>query len=274
MNGSAAFTVTLPDARLEGEARGDNPGFVFLHGLGGSIRTWDRLWAALPAVWPLLRYDLRGYGASQAEVGAPYSHADDLLALLDARGIAQADLCGVSLGGATALNFALNHPQRVRRLVLVSPAMVGWTWSQGWRDIWRSVAKAAKAGDMAEARELWWQHPIFATTRASEAAEDLRASIAAFHGNQWRTDSERPALPDVERLHTLTPPCLLLSGGQDYADFRLIADLLAGAAPQVTRIDFAGAGHMLHMEQPEQVARAIAEFFAASPASNSNGAKL
>lgn len=274
MTGSAAFTVTLPDARLEGEARGDNPRFVFLHGLGGSIRTWDRLWAALPADWPLLRYDLRGYGASQAEVDAPYRHSDDLLALLDARGIDRADLCGVSLGGATALNFALNHPQRVRRLVLVSPAMVGWSWSQGWRDIWRSVAKAAKAGDMAEARALWWQHPFFATTRAIEAAEDLRASIAAFHGNQWRADSERPALPDVERLHTLTPPCLLLSGDQDYEDFRLIADLLAEAAPQVTRIDFAGAGHMLHMEQPEQVARAIGEFFAAFPASSPDGAKL
>jgi pimeloyl-ACP methyl ester carboxylesterase len=52
-------------------------------------------------------------------------------------------------------------------------------------------------------------------------------------------------------------PTLLLTGGRDFTDLRLIADVIAGAAPEVRRIDFAGAGHMLHLERPAEVAAAI-----------------
>ncbi len=270
MQTARAFTITLEGAVLSGEARGESPAFVFLHGFGGSLRTWDRLWAALPEDAPLLRYDLRGFGASTATAGLSFNHSDDLLALLDARGIARANLCGVSQGGAVALNFALDHPDRVRRLALISPALTGWEWSDGWRAHWRACARAARAGNLDEARQLWWEHPFFAATRQSDAAAELRASINAFHGQQWLHDDQRPALPDVDRLHRVQAPCLLFSGARDYADFRLIADLLAATVPDITRIDFPDGGHMLHLEQPAQLARAITEFMR----SGHNGAKL
>lgn len=280
MDKPRAFTIPLEGAVLSGEmragralagrARGESPAFVFLHGFGGSLRTWDRLWAALPADAPLLRYDLRGFGASTGTRGLTFSHGDDLLALLDARGIARADLCGVSQGGAVALNFALDHPDRVGRLVLISPALTGWEWSDGWRSLWRNCTRAARAGNLDEARQLWWDHPFFAATRESDAAADLRASIDAFHGEQWVRDDQRPALPDVDRLHLLKTPCLLFSGARDYADFRLIADLLAATVPDLIRIDFPDGGHMLHLEKPAQLARAITDFM---PSAN-DGAKL
>lgn len=245
---------------IRARQRGPDPGAVFLHGFGGDLHTWDRLWSALDERFAVLRYDLRGFGESRAHDETPFSHAEDLLALLDARGLQAVDLVGVSMGAAVALNFALDHPGRVRRLVLVSPALTGWEWSEGWRDLWRSMVEQARAGNMEGARELWWQHPLFATTRASDGAGELRAGIDRFAGRQWVADHQRPELPDLDRLPALAVPSLLLSGGRDLEDFLLIADLLEGAAPGLRRVDFPDAGHLLQLERPGEVARELESF--------------
>lgn len=252
-----AFSLSGEGATICGETRGGNPSLVLLHGLGGSRATWDRVVAALPAEQPLLRYDLRGFGASIMDEDIEFSHADDLLAVLDSQGIEKATIVGLSLGGATAINFAIDHPERVERLIAVSPALVAWEWSEEWRERWRAISRAARAGDMAEARRLWWEHPLFATTRASDAADELRRSINAYSGRVWVKDPQRRTVPDVERLHLIKAPTLLLTGELDLPDFRLIADLLEASVPDIRRIDYAGAGHMLPLERPGEVTAAI-----------------
>lgn len=257
---SQDFAVELEGGTIVGDRRGKGEvPLVLVHGFGGSRHDWDPVCTGLPPEQPLLRYDQRGFGDSSLAL-TPYSHADDLAALLDALGPAHIDLCGMSLGGGTAISFALDHPDRVRRLILVSPLIAGWSWSEEWIALWKAIGRAARAGDMDAARRLWLDHPLFAEVRGTPEEATLRQSIAAFHGQQWIEDPARPVLPDVERLHELAPPTLLLTGERDMSDFRLIADLIAGAAPQVERIDFAGAGHMLPLERPGPLARAIAEF--------------
>lgn len=259
-----AFTVEVEGATLSGERRGGDAPLVLVHGMAGERRDWDRLIATLPAELPIIRYDLRGFGLSKADEGHPYSHADDLLAIFDHLGIERAPVLGLSMGGGAALNFALSHPERVSRLILVSSAMIGWQWSDEWKDLWRVVSRATRAGDIALARDLWWRHPMFAMIRESEAGVELRRAIDAYHGGHWARDSQRDELPDVDRLHALAMPALLLTGEHDVADIRLIAQVIEAAAPQATRIDYAGAGHMLHMERPGEVADAVARFLAAA----------
>jgi len=261
----ASFVVEAAGVSLYGEYRGTAPGLVFLHGMGGDLHSWDSLWRELPADLPALRYDLRGFGRSGWDAELPYDHADDLLALLDARGIDCADLVGVSLGGSVALNFALRHPRRVRSLVLISPGVVAWEWSEEWRALWRRSADAARAGDLDRARELWWQHPLFASTRGSDAGPALHAAIMAYACRHWLADPHVRALPDIERLHTLQAPTLLLSGGRDMADFRLIAEVLEASVPHLQRQDFADCGHLLYLECPATCAAAMAAFWAARP---------
>jgi 2-succinyl-6-hydroxy-2,4-cyclohexadiene-1-carboxylate synthase len=262
MSNRIGFTLDLPDVGLHGEAQGENPRAIFLHGLGSDLASWDMVWDALPADFAAIRYDLRGFGQSQARNDAPFAHADDLLAILNARGIAQADLIGVSMGGSVAIQFALDHPERVRRLALIGPALMGWDWSQDWRALWRPITAAARAGDMTGAKQLWAAHPLFETTRASAAAPLLLASIARYPGGIWLADNQRATLPDVDRLPMLAPPVLLMSGERDLPDFRLIADLIAGCVEDVRRIDFPGCGHLLNLEAPAQVATEIADFLA------------
>lgn len=259
------FTVALNDARIVGETRGADssegrPSAVFLHGFGGSGADWNRVWAALPHDVPVLRYDQRGFGQSTGVEGAAYSHVADLLALLDARGIDRADLIGLSQGGSVACHFALEHPERVRRLVLISPALYGWTWSEGWRAVWRAATGAARAGDIAGARAAWLAHPMFATTHAGPAGAELAATLAAFPGAQWVADWPLPETADTDRLGTLAAPTLLLTGAADFEDFRGIGDLLERTVPGLRRVDYPGAGHLLNLERADEVAREIAAF--------------
>ena len=256
-----AFAVTVEGDTLTGERRGQGATpLVLVHGLAGCRTDWDRLVAALPAGLPVIRYDLRGFGASIAQEGLPFSHAEDLLALLDALAIDRTIPVGLSMGGGVALNFALSHPERVARLALLSPAIVGWEWSDEWKALWRDVAAPAREGDMALARERWWQHPMFAGIRDSDAAEEFRQAITRYDGRQWVRDDQRAELPDVDRLHELVRSTLLLTGSEDVPDLRLIADVIEALAPDITRVDFAGAGHMLHFERTRDVAAALAAF--------------
>ncbi len=238
----------------------EQPRAVFLHGFGGDLQTWDLVWAALDDRVPALRYDLRGFGQSRDDSAAPFHHADDLLAILDALHIAQCDLIGVSMGGAVALNFALDHPERVRNLILISPGMVAWEWSEVWFALWRPITAKARAGDMEGARQLWWQHPLFASTRESEAASELFESIQRYSGAQWVRDYEKRSMPDVDRLYSLKPRTLLLTGARDVDDFRLLADIIEASAPTITRIDNPDCGHLLQLEAPQFCAREILAF--------------
>lgn len=257
--------MRAPGADIHVEVRGRTPQAVFVHGFGGDLSAWDEVWRALGEDFPAMRYDLRGFGRSRARGDEPFDYADDMLRVLDDVGIARADVIGVSMGGRIALNFALDHPERVRNLVLISPGLTAWEWSEDWRARWAAITARARAGALDEAKRLWWEHPLFDSTRASPAAPALWRSIERFSGAQWIADHERAKPPDVERLHMLKPRTLLLSGDQDYPDFRLIADLIAGGAPDVARIDHAGCGHLLNLEAPEACAREILEFLGGPP---------
>lgn len=259
-NSDAAITIRTLNCAFRAVQCGAQPSTIFLHGFGGDLHTWDLLWSSLDDALPVLRYDLRGFGESHDCVQKPFSHADDLLAILDTLAIAKINLVGLSMGGAIALNFALDHPARVNKLILISPGLIAWEWSAAWVAQWRAITSLARGGKLDEARELWWQHPLFATTRASRAAADLHASIARYSGQQWIRDLQQTALPDVERVHTLNTPTLLLTGGRDLEDFQLIADVIEASVPKLLRVTFSECGHMLPLENPQACAKQILAF--------------
>ena len=164
------------------------------------------------------------------------------------------------MGAGVAINFALDHAERVSRLVAISPQLVAWEWSDAWQRLWRPIEQLARAGRIDEAKDLWWQHPVFATTRDSVAGPDLYASIARYSGNHWISDPHKLMLPDLERLHRLNVKMLLLTGGRDMEDFRLIADLIEASVADVGRINDPQRGHLLHLEDPVGCARNINAF--------------
>jgi pimeloyl-ACP methyl ester carboxylesterase len=102
-----------------GSGRGESA--LAIHGITSSNRTWLAVAAALGGRPPLLAVDLRGRGASR-DLPAPYgigAHVRDMVAVLDYLGLRRAVVVGHSLGAYVAVQLALDHPDRVRSLVLV-----------------------------------------------------------------------------------------------------------------------------------------------------------
>jgi pimeloyl-ACP methyl ester carboxylesterase len=245
------------------EEQGAGPSLVLVHGFGGDFCSWDGLLPHLGQERHLLRYDLRDFGLSRAKSEEAFTHAGDLAELLAAKSIDRCDLAGVSMGGGIALRFALDHPERVRKLVLISPQITGWEWSAPWQAQWQVITTLAREGRMADAKQLWWEHKLFETTRATDAAAALREEIEHFAGQQWVRDNHALVFSDVERIHQLQVPTLLLTGERDLEEFRLMADIIEASSEQVRRVDIPGAGHLLHMEMAELCARHIEAFLSA-----------
>src|SRR5580704_3457456 len=88
---------------------------ALIHEMGGTLESWDGVAPLLAKHRRVLRYDMRGAGLSQKVRGALSidTMTDDLVALMDAAGIAKAALAGVAVGGAIALHAAVRHPARV-----------------------------------------------------------------------------------------------------------------------------------------------------------------
>lgn len=256
------LSVRVPHADLTVERVGSGPAVLFVHGFGGDLKTWELLWNRLDVGRTLIGYDLRGYGGSKALDDDGFSYSADLLNLIDALDIAVCDVVGLSMGGGIALSLALDHPGRVRTVSLISPAIMGWEWTEDWRILWRPASKAARSGDMEEARRQWWLHPMFASTRASPAAEFFREEVSRFAGRQWIEDRQTADQSDMDRLETLSVPALLLTGPEDHVDFRTMADVIEARAPGLTRMRHQAAGHLLHLDDPDWCADRLAEFWA------------
>jgi pimeloyl-ACP methyl ester carboxylesterase len=134
--GLAGFTersVTLADGvrlRLVEAGPADGPPVLLVHGFGASAYQWRRLMPALAERgWHVLAPDLPGHGFSQIELAdGEYSRAAQarrMWLLLDALGIVRAPIIGHSMGGAIAAEMSWQHPERVERLALLSPAGFG-----------------------------------------------------------------------------------------------------------------------------------------------------
>ncbi len=102
----------------------DAPAVILLHGFGSSLDTWEPWASRMSAKYRVIRFDLPGFGLTGPDPAGDYSDKrtmDILAALMDSLGVTKASLIGNSLGGKIAWNFAAAYPDRVDKLVLVSP---------------------------------------------------------------------------------------------------------------------------------------------------------
>ncbi|HEX8246361.1 MAG TPA: alpha/beta fold hydrolase [Longimicrobium sp.] len=111
--------VAVEGGTLYVRESGAGPVVVLLHGGGLDLTSWDAQVPPLARGYRTIRVDARGHGRSTAPPGA-VSPAADLARVLDHLGVSRASLVGLSMGGGAAFEFALRHPERVERLVLVS----------------------------------------------------------------------------------------------------------------------------------------------------------
>lgn len=252
----SANVLVRPDGgRLHYSTAGGGEPVVLLHGLGLDAAMWHPQWPLLQREFRAIRYDLRGFGASTVPQG-PYSHSDDLLALLVSLEAAPAHLVGLSMGGRYALRFALDHPGAVKSLTLIDPALDGHSWSAEWLLSMDAILNAAKQGDLRAAKRLWLAHELFAPARRDPGlAAELAAMVERYSAWHWYNADplRRAASPAIKTLAAVACPTLVIQGELDLPDFKDIALRLAAGIPNATLHTLPGAGHMASMEAPAAV---------------------
>lgn len=212
---------------LSGESRGAGTPLVLAHGLTATRRNvLQGSRHLLGRGHELIAYDARGHGQSTpAPDPDAYDYRDlagDLAAVLDARGLERVAIAGSSMGSATAVRFALEQPDRVAALVLITPAYrePGQLGSEALAH-WDRLAAALEAEDVAAfvdasgANELpprWRDAARLATRQRIERHRDLQAVARALH-----VVPRSEAFAGLGQLERLEQPALVV-GSRDEGD--------------------------------------------------------
>ena len=273
--GRTTAVLPLPGTGLAYEVTGDGPAVVLVHGFGLDMRMWEPQVEHLAPRHRVVRYDCRGFGASGAfDPAVPYTHAGDLVALLDHLAIGEAVLAGLSFGGRVVLQTALAAPARLRGLVLLDAVLDGVPWDPESAGALDELARRVQAGGVPAGREAWLAHPLFAAARQRPGlAGQLTAMVAGYPGQHWLgRDPHRPVQPPpIEALEDVATPALVVVGDRDVPGFREMSAVLAGRIPGAGYRVVAGAGHMVNMEQPAAVNELLTRFLAGLPAPATEG---
>ena len=266
----ATEALAVDGASLQYEVVGTGPAVVLIHGFSLDMRMWDPQLPDLAAAFRVVRYDCRGFGASgPLDPAIPYTHAADLVALLDHLSIDQAALVGLSFGGHVALSAALLAPERVRALVLLDACWRGRRGMKNPRTAWQSSAGSSRPAACQAGREAWLAHPLFAAARQQPLLRArLAEMVAVYLGQHWL--GRDPHLPDspapIDLLEQLTMPALVVAGEQDVPGFRAMTDVLAQRLPAAELVLVPSAGHMVNMEQQAVVNPLLVRFLRAHAA--------
>lgn len=266
-----AGTLEVDGGTLAYEVAGSDAGtpLIFIHGGLGDHRMWDEQFRTFAAHARVVRYSHRGFGASSFPA-ARYSPVDDLRRLLDALAIPKAHLVGNSLGAALALDFALQHPERVAALVMVANGANGFPLTaeetaryQAEDDSITAVFTTARREGVAQAVEMWIAHPVVAVAHADpRLAPRVRQMIAEnpriFEMEHWPNEQLDP--PAMRRLGEVRLPVLFVVGDRDLEIFRAAArataDGIAGARLEV----LPGTDHLPQMEAVDAFNQLLAQF--------------
>jgi 3-oxoadipate enol-lactonase/4-carboxymuconolactone decarboxylase len=250
--------MTMPQVRANGvelfyDLAGPEgaPVVAFSNSIGSTIEMWDPQARALAGRYRCLRYDARGHGRSEV-VDRPArldDLADDLAGLLDALGIAKAHVVGLSLGGMTAQNFAVRHPDRLDGLVLMATSAHLPT---GWDERIALVREKGMAALADTVMERWFT-PAF-----REASPD---KVAPFRERFLAVDPRGyaaccAAIRDMDLRASnasIKAPTLIVAGADDPATPAAMMEEIRSRIPDAELVVLPRAAHILTVEQPERV---------------------
>jgi pimeloyl-ACP methyl ester carboxylesterase len=256
-------SVEAPGGRLFYETAGTGPQtIVLLHDGLVDASGYDEMWDLLAPEFRLVRYDRRGFAASPAAT-SPYSQTEDLAKVIAASGLERFSLVGCSAGAAIALDYALDHPGAVERLVLIGGVNGFPVSAEAKRREARNFAPALLL-NLDAVIENWAKDPYLiapgAQTARERAVANWRSNPQNIAHHALRADPEMARPSPWPRLPQLAAPTLSLVGELDIPD--ALRSSAAGVAliPTARRVVLKGCGHLLPLERPRETAELIADF--------------
>jgi len=266
------YAVTSDNVRLYFEEVGQGTPILFVHEFAGDHRSWEPQLRELGKRYRCIAYAARGYTPSDVPADkAAYSYKHvmrDAVAMLDHLNIERAHIVGLSMGGYTTLQVALNHPGRVRSMVLAGTGSGSERW---YIDAFHQHSRELglqfeRDGSPAVAR-TYGRSPSripfeiknargFAEFARMLSEHDAQGSAHTARGFQ----GARPSLYDFERdIRKLTTPALIVVGDED--DRCLEPSLfLKDAISASGLVMFAKTGHVVNLEEPDLFNRVVGDF--------------
>jgi pimeloyl-ACP methyl ester carboxylesterase len=260
--GFRSRTVATPLARVhvyEAPGEGSLPTTVVLHGIGSSATSFGRVLMRLrPHVRRLIAPDLPGHGFSATPVGrvTPEGLYQSVRTALDELASEPVFFVGNSLGGGIALKHAMDRPDQVSALALLSPAGARMSDAE-----WEGLLRSFRIESTAEARALLdrlyhrmpWYMPAFArglcATMQRQAVRDIL------------TTAKLAELPEPEQLGQLSMPVLLLWGRSERVmPPSALAYFRRHLPPRALIEEPTGFGHCPHFDDPARLANRLIEF--------------
>ncbi len=234
------------------DAVGDGPAVLFTHGYQASRRMWEPQ-HALSDAYKVVTWDLRGHGDSGTpDDPSQYSHnlmLGDMEGLLDLVGAEQTVLVGHSLGGFASLRFLLDHPDRVRGLVLFGSG-------PGYRDAeargkWNEMAEKFAKSIETKGLEI--------LQRASQEVSSARhrSAQALAHASRGMLAQRDSRVMDA--IADITTPTLVIVGSED-KQFIGSSEYMAKKIPDAKFVVIEGAAHAANMSHPDEFNAALREF--------------
>jgi 3-oxoadipate enol-lactonase len=258
--------VKLNGARIHYRRSGAGFPVVFLHAGVADSRMWEPQAAGLGRHFDVITPDMRGYGDSELPPET-WSTTADVLALMDALGLRESPhVVGCSIGGSTAVDFALEHPERVSKLVLVGAGVSGQPFDDKYERLFNEVTAAEESKDLEALNEaemkLWLVGP---GRSAGHVDKRLRDLFLDMNGRALKSDfktapNKKLDPPAYGRLGEITAPTLVVVGDHDLPDVRETADMLVSKIPGARKAIIADAAHLPNLEHPEKFNSLLLDF--------------
>ena len=245
--------------RIDGAEQGQ--WLVFSNSLATNLSMWDGQVARFENSYRILRYDQRGHGGTSVpKEGCTFDQlADDVVALLDAVGIARATFVGVSMGAITALRLAARYADRVPRIVACDGQ---WASPAGSAELWEERIKVASSqgmGALVEPTVQRWFRPAFLAANSPVLAK-VRQMIAATPAGGYIACSKALEKFDFrESVKGIAVPTLFVVGVLDGVMPQAMREMHQALGGSHFR-EIAEAGHLPNVEQPEEFNRILADF--------------
>lgn len=254
---------------------GQGPTVVLMHGLSASLWNW---WHNIPALaqhFHVVAFDLKGCGNSSKRRGAYTSEAcvSQLIGLLDHLGIQQAALVGHSMGTRVALTTALHHPERVRALVLTSPATypqitrraLNFLILPGVGELYTQLLFSGKIDYLVQRALRSCVHPeavitddeIYWNKLAGGHQKRRLAQTYLRYGRHMRFHKPWPL---IERCREIAVPALVVSGDTDRLVPVSYCEQLAQTLPHARLEVWSMTGHLPHVEHAERYNATVSAF--------------
>ena len=266
----ASQYLSLDGAELHYRDEGQGTPIILLHGTAASLNTWDGWTRELSKNYRVLRLDLPGFGLTGPNATNTYSidyYSNMLLHFMDSLNIDKAHIGGSSLGGQIAYDFAASHPERIQKLILVSPTGV-----TGAND--KSITLPFRMAQTPLLKHsLRYMTPRFIVEKSlKEVYGDdnrlLPETVSMSHDLLLREGNREAFIArmntvDQDNLHKLPQvqaPTLILWGEADawvpVKDAKHFQKAISGAQLRL----YPGAGHIPMEEQPEETVQDVLSF--------------